>query len=553
MRNLLLALLLSIAASSGPAVAGESLYYETAEPHDGWVSYRLTGPDAMPANSLVVCTLEISVCEPANDAWAWRFDGGNSRREPMIDVQIMLPKGLDLSPESRSQVIQPILDAGGPQATQPDVRRWHKGSLVVPLTSPARSTLSRVGAGELLERALEEGASFRAEPGGDPIIVTVAAPSSGRVAGDSWPRKTVARFLSREYRVAGLDLPRLEAVVDGRRQPGYTLVRVQFGLLVAPDLAGQHPSVGIVVQNLRRRSDGGYDFRYSLIECSPLPVEGRRASPCDGMPQVLVPAGAFQMGSPPGEEGRQSDEGPQRTVSVAAFWMDVHEVTNAQYCRFLNAARPAEQERCRWVDLAGAESDPDRAAEYGRSQLESVNGAFVPAGGQERHPVTWVSWEGAMRYARWAGRTLPTEAQWERAARGGRQARYVWGDSSQPPQGAGNLADETTRRRWPHWAIFRGYTDYCEASAPVGSFEPNPFGLCDMAGNVWEWCLDYYERGWYARMPERNPCNSAPASYRVRRGGSWAYYPVGLRVARRLREAPEARLPDVGFRCVADP
>lgn len=223
-----------------------------------------------------------------------------------------------------------------------------------------------------------------------------------------------------------------------------------------------------------------------------------RVSPKDGMPQVLIPAGEFLMGSPPGEAGRTDDEGPQKRVYVSAFWMDVHEVTVAQYARFCQAT--------------------------GRQMDTQFNKTTT-------HPVVMVSWVDATAYAAWAGRELPTEAQWEKAARGGTTTAYPWGDAFN-----GTLANNGggTKR--------------------VGSYAPNRSGLFDMIGNVFEWCRDTYEEDWYRRMPARDPFNAGNTdSSPVLRGGSWGGSPVYQRVANRDRATPGTRGGDLGFRCAEAP
>ncbi len=236
-----------------------------------------------------------------------------------------------------------------------------------------------------------------------------------------------------------------------------------------------------------------------------------RVSPKDGMPQVLIPAGEFLMGSPADEKGRRDDEGPQKRVYVSAFWMDLHEVTVGQYQRFCRA----------------------------------TNRKLPPPshhGWEDRHPVSNVTWDDAAAYCQWAGRRLPTEAEWVKAARGGREGQaYVWGTQWPPPRGGGNFGS------------IDGYDDGYAGVAPVGSFAPNGYGLFDLAGNVWEWCQDWYDEGWYARMPGRDPCNTTNGDARVQRGGSSFLYvvPRYLRAANRYRTDPGGRNVLFGFRAAA--
>ncbi len=265
----------------------------------------------------------------------------------------------------------------------------------------------------------------------------------------------------------------------------------------------------------------------------------------DGMPQVLIPAGEFTMGSSVGEQklsyeyekrlvGDEADdghdEGPQRRIYVSAFWMDLHEVTNQQYCQFLNSWRPDGRELDRWVALKGAEPSPEWATRRQGSQITLRDDIYVPETGKEHHPVAWLSWEGASAYAAWAGRQLPTEAQWEKAARGGTTTMYPWG---------------------PNWDQTRANGgNGPKRSMPVGSYPPNGFGLLDMIGNLWEYCRDVYDEGWYARMPHRDPVNTGPGTQHSCRGGFWRNPPTNLRAAYRFgtQSWPQGA---IGFRCVS--
>ena len=241
-------------------------------------------------------------------------------------------------------------------------------------------------------------------------------------------------------------------------------------------------------------------------------------------PMVLIPAGNFEMGSNSG----YSDETPVHTVYVDAFYMDKYEVTNAQYQQFVDANPQWGKDR-----IPGKYHDGN--------YLFHWNGNSYPIG-KENHPVVYVSWYGAMAYAGWAGKRLPTEAEWEKAARGGLvDKKYPWGDSIDASHANyGNKVGDTTA---------------------VGSYASNGYGLHDMAGNVWEWCLDEYARDFYARSPRRNPVSGGAITsiinnftnvqnYRVLRGGSWFGDPVLQRVVNRGLYPPTVTLYSLlGFRC----
>jgi len=229
----------------------------------------------------------------------------------------------------------------------------------------------------------------------------------------------------------------------------------------------------------------------------------------DDVTMVLIPAGEFQMGY----NGGYDNEKPVHTVYLDAFYMDIYEVTNAQYKKFMDATGHKAPEY--WND----------------SNYNALN-----------HPVVGVSWNDASAYCSWAGKRLPTEAEWEKSARGGLVGKkYVWGDEWPPPSKAGNFYDSITN-------------DGYNYTSPVGSFKPNGYGLYDMAGNVWEWCADWYDGNYYANSPKSNPTGPSSGSSRVLRGGSWFYYNVNLlRVADRYLCDPTYYFLNVGFRCVGLP
>ena len=242
----------------------------------------------------------------------------------------------------------------------------------------------------------------------------------------------------------------------------------------------------------------------------------------DGAEMVLIPAGEFQMGS----KDLSADEKPVHTVYVDAFYVDKYEVTNAQYKVFIDANPQWRKDRI-----------PKRY--HSGTYLITWNGNDYPEG-RANHPVFYVSWYAAMAYAQWAGKRLPTEAEWEKAARGGlSNNRYPWGNS-----------------------IDSSKANYSSSgTAPVGSYFPNGYGLYDMAGNVWEWCLDKWNSDFYASSPRRNPIagentiNQIVNDFlnikgsRVFRGGSWNSADRGVQVAFRLNLAPTSASFLSGFRC----
>ena len=216
------------------------------------------------------------------------------------------------------------------------------------------------------------------------------------------------------------------------------------------------------------------------------------------------------MGSPDGEG--DDDEHPQHTVYVDDYWIGKTEVTNAQYARCVEAGGCPAPNNNRWND-----------------------GALVD------HPVTNVSWDNAVAYSRWlteqSGITvrLPSEAEWEKAARGSDGRRYPWGDA-QPSATLLNFSESKIG------------TTTAVGNYPDGA---SPYGALDMAGNVWEWVADWYDGGYYADAPARNPTGSESGQPRVLRGGSWFNAAPSVRPANRDRHGPGLRYSDVGFRLVA--
>ena len=230
----------------------------------------------------------------------------------------------------------------------------------------------------------------------------------------------------------------------------------------------------------------------------------------DGKEMVLIPAGSFEMGDH-FSEGNDEDELPVHTVTLDAFYMDTHEVTVGQFKQFVNHSGYDYPDR-RWNDVAHYSPGDD-------------------------YPMMYVSWNDAVAYTEWVGKRLPTEAEWEYAARGGLEGqRYPWGNEL-----THNDANYTGTGGKDSW-------DKC---SPVGSFEANGYGLYDMAGNVWEWCQDWYGKDYYTNSPVNNPQGPETGRYQVLRGGSWAFNSGDLRLAYRHRDYPYGRYNNVGFRCVS--
>ncbi len=301
---------------------------------------------------------------------------------------------------------------------------------------------------------------------------------------------------------------------------------------------------------------------------------------------AFIPGGEFEMGDHSGVG--YPDELPVHTVYIDAFAMDVFEVTNQQYCDYLNSA---------WsqgglievtngvVYKAGSgtsypycstTSAPTGYPDYGEHSRITWNGStFGIVSGKEDHPMVLVSWYGAVAYANWrsaedglpacydldawectfgaGGYRLPTEAEWEKAARGAEHNpyyRYPWGDSIDGSNANyWNSGDPYETGPYP-WTTPVGYYDGNQT--PPGTDMANGYGLYDMSGNVWEWCNDWYDSGYYSLSPYDNPHGPTNGTYRVFRGGSWDDDASRMRCAVRDGHYPDYRYYSYGFRLALD-
>lgn len=235
---------------------------------------------------------------------------------------------------------------------------------------------------------------------------------------------------------------------------------------------------------------------------------------------VRVPAGEFIMG---GNEG-DGNERPVHTVYLDEFYIDKYEVTNAQFVEFLNAQGNLSPEGYEYLDIY----DPDRL-------INLSGGVYIPDSGYENHPVVEISWYGARDYCKWAGKRLPTEAEWEKAARGTDARKYPWGNDS-PDCNKVN------------------FSGCVRDTAPVGSYPAgvSPYGAYDMAGNAFEWVADWFGDDYYSVSPYSNPQGPSRGRYRVLRGGTWLFNADFLRAATRVKLWPDDSDDTDGCRCVQD-
>jgi formylglycine-generating enzyme required for sulfatase activity len=243
-----------------------------------------------------------------------------------------------------------------------------------------------------------------------------------------------------------------------------------------------------------------------------------------GMEFALIKGGCYEMGDSVGDG--DTNERPVREVCVNDFFIGRYEVTNAQFGKF----------------------KPNHNS--GTYEGLTLN--------DDKQPVVNVSWENALAFAKWlsqkTGQTyrLPTEAEWEYAARAGTKTSRFWGNNPDDACRYANVADMTAKKRWPRWTSF-----FCDdgfaVSAPVGSFKPNGYGLYDMLGNVWEWTQDVYNSEAYTRLPKNNPVYEGSGEYRVMRGGGWSNGPLGVRDSHRVGLTPAFGHHALGFRLVKMP
>lgn len=254
---------------------------------------------------------------------------------------------------------------------------------------------------------------------------------------------------------------------------------------------------------------------------------------------VYIPEGTFIMGTPLNDPYHQSYEN-QFQVTLSSFMMTKYEITNQQFADFLNIKNIGFN----GLFLSGTyPTYPLITIDY-ESQIWSlnyINGHWVPTVGYENHPVTEVTWYGAVEFCLYAGGRLPTEAEWEYACRAGTTTLFNTGDC---------LDFTLANYNWyiPFMNCINTNPSYPTSPQPVGSFPPNGYGLYDMHGNVWEWCYDWF--GNYPTSPQNNPIGALTGQFRIERGGSWTYGASSCRSSKRFSLSPGQGLNHTGFRVV---
>ncbi len=239
---------------------------------------------------------------------------------------------------------------------------------------------------------------------------------------------------------------------------------------------------------------------------------------------VRIPAGPFLMGAVIENEHEwgDTDEEPVHEVTLSEYFIDRYEVTAQDFSKFLNA-HPDEAER--YIEMGTAVT------------IEKADGRYRPRPGLEKHPANRVSWYGADAYCRSLGKRLPTEAEWEKAARGTDERIFPWGN------------------RFPHndFVTFRRkFAQYgFDAMKPVDTLPEgkSPYGVHHMAGNVWEWVADWYEDSYYEYSPDKDPQGPETGISKVLRGGNWYYKAYYMRTTYRFNEHPDVFKVWQGFRC----
>lgn len=239
----------------------------------------------------------------------------------------------------------------------------------------------------------------------------------------------------------------------------------------------------------------------------------------DGAPMIVVPAGSFPMGVPAGARDGGRDEYPRHDVFVDTFAIDKFEVTNGRYLEFVKAIGHRVPQNPR---------NPTRNLWQGDSITDVLTD----------RPVINVDWFDAEAYCRWAGKRLPTEAEWEKAAKGTSDRRFPWGNVEPTPKHL------NYNQRWIGEKTLM----------PVGSYEAgkSPYGLYDMAGNVWEWVNDWYDAQYYERSPKKNPKGPDTGTKKVIRGAGWQNETPTVRIFTRVESDPMVRNESTGFRCASD-
>lgn len=274
-----------------------------------------------------------------------------------------------------------------------------------------------------------------------------------------------------------------------------------------------------------------------------------------GMKLCLIRAGNYLMGSPDSEPTAAGNEKPQHRVQITkAFCLGKYEVTRGEFRKFVvetNYRTDVEEDRKGghgYVNRNGGELALSPKFTWKDTGFEQ----------DDQHPVVNVSWHDASAFCKWLSKRdghtyrLPTEAEWEWACRAGTIERWNCGDREEDLKGNANIADASLKLKMPQANWTKSFDDGFPFTAPVGQFRANKLGLHDMHGNVWEWCADWYDENYYAKSSTKDPAGPGSGTHRVARGGSWDYFVLLSRSARRIDLPPRERGSHIGFRVARD-
>jgi sulfatase modifying factor 1 len=305
-----------------------------------------------------------------------------------------------------------------------------------------------------------------------------------------------------------------------------------LGLIIATSCLMEGPAYAATKHAVSKSSSAAHNLK-----------AGKEFSDCPSCPKmVVIPSGSFEMGTPASEIGRGKDGDPMHQVNIATFALGKTEITRGQFAEFVKEMAYDTGNKCWTIEDGKYEERSGNWQKFGYSQ-------------DGTHPVVCISWNDASAYTEWLSRKtgktyrLPSEAEWEYAARGNTRTARYWGENPDEACKYANVADKTTQKLIKPAATWKVHscTDGFAYSAPVGSFKANAFGLYDMLGNVWEWVKDSYHES-YQGAPVDGSAWEGDGNKRVLRGGSWYDAPQFVRADGRDKAAPASRYDNIGFR-----
>ena len=341
-------------------------------------------------------------------------------------------------------------------------------------------------------------------------------------------------------------LPSLVTWIGKAKPPGDIGSAVSFSPI--PELASGTPAKSTFPNPTEIAAPMLTDLAFQLTSVS-TPTSApasRKVSQKDGTLLLYVPAGEFSMGASDTDLFAGNEEKPQKMVYLGAFWIDQTEVTNHMFTQFVieTGYKTTAEQRGKSQTWEGQNWTPTVGADW-----MHPDGPGSSIDGKGNYPVGQVSWFDAKAYCAWAGRRLPTEAEWEKAARGADGRLYPWGN--EPPDGSrANFADKSFTGSWGNKSADDGNT----FAAPVGSYPAgaSPYGALDMAGNMWEWVSNWYSETYLSEMPDHNPPGASSGDEKMIRGGGWGSRPQYLRVSNKDADPDFIGSTGNGFRCAID-